>query len=90
MMTAVILLLVYLSGTNICFWMLQTEHKAEGNILTKGDVVTCFLLSLLSWLAVLWCLTSTWVEKIRVTGYWDQPVNKDQKQQSENKLKKAG
>lgn len=69
------LAIVYLIGFNLAYWMLSTEHKAEGLTYTIGDRIVCLLLSTLSWLTITWCLISSWVGKIKRLGYWDRPVN---------------
>ena len=61
--------------------MLTTEHKAEGNELTNGDNVIRFLLSILSWIVIIWMLIGSWIGKIKITGYWDKPVVPVKKEQ---------
>jgi hypothetical protein len=77
-MLILILSVTYIIGFNICYWMLITEHKAEGNIYTIGDNIACLLLSLLSWAGITWALWSSWIGRIRNTGYWDRPVKESE------------
>lgn len=74
MQLLIALSIVYILGFNLSYWMLTTEHKAEGQVYTHGDRIVCLLLSLLSWLTIIYCLISSWVGKIQRLGYWDKPI----------------
>lgn len=75
MITASIII-TYIVGYFICFWMLRTDHESEGHVYTKGARLKNTLLSLLSWIMILIQLFSAWYFKINLTGYWDKPVKK--------------
>jgi len=69
--------IVWLAGFLLSRWMLKTEHKAEGRIVTNGDEVNCVLLSVFSFGTVLYILVNAWAEKVR--SYWQQPADKNKK-----------
>lgn len=75
MMLFVVIPAVYLAGFFLCRWMLITDHKSEGNLLTFGDRATTFVISLLSWLAVLWVLVATWIGVMTKREYWNKAVD---------------
>lgn len=68
---------MYAIGYALCFCMLRIEQEADQEQYTKGDRVVCVFLSLLSFLAVMGLLIAAWVGRIKETGYWNRPVNKE-------------
>lgn len=74
MLTIGILITVYLSGASLGYWMMQTEHEAEKQELTKGDKVIAIVMSLLSLVVVIVMLSKAWFKEIGRTGHWDKPA----------------
>jgi hypothetical protein len=68
---------IYAAGYGLAHAMLRTEHASEGQVYTRGHRLFTYLLSLLSFIMVLWLLASAWFSKIQATGYWNQPIKKE-------------
>ena len=83
MITAAILIGLYLIGYMLCYAMLKVEHVSERNAYTIGDRLLACVLSLLSWLWILFMLIAAWLKKISVTGYWDKPLKSEPKPDNE-------
>ena len=73
-MTEIIYGIVYLVGYVLSFCMFRIEQEADKETYTKGDRAACIFFSFFSLLAILYLLVSSWIGKIRGTGYWNQPV----------------
>lgn len=70
-------IILYITGYLISYTMLRIEHAGDKEPYTKGDRALTFILSLLSFLLVLWMLITAWVRAIGATGYWNEPVKKE-------------
>lgn len=68
------LAVIYLAGVLISYWMVRVDHASEGEVFTKGDQALTLLTALFSFIAVLFLLVITWVQKIAKSGYWKKPV----------------
>lgn len=72
-----IIALLWLAGYGLSYWMLKVEHEAQKEPWTYGDKAVQVLLSVLSFLMVLFLLAKAWV--FQVDGYWSKPVEKQGK-----------
>lgn len=70
----------WLAGFLLSYWMLRAEHIAEDQPFTHGDKTMMVLLSLLSFVMVLYMLVKAWA--VSVKPYWSKPVE-DKKQTTE-------
>jgi hypothetical protein len=68
-----ILIIAWIKGYLVVYWMLRVEHAASKQIFTKGDQAFILLFSMLSWLLVVYILIKTWAQSIG-PEYWDKPV----------------
>lgn len=72
---------VWLIGYLLAFVMQRTEIAAEKQTYTVGDRLFIYTLSLLSFLWIIVILVSNWIKYINSTGYWNNPVQKEVKEE---------
>jgi hypothetical protein len=67
-----IIALVWFAGFALSSWMLNAEHEAEQAEYTKGDQAICILLSIMSFVMVIYILAKAWATSVK--SYWKKPV----------------
>lgn len=72
MQTLYIIAILWLVGFLLAHWMLKIERAAEGEQQTNGEVVMAVILSILSWVIVLFMLINAWAASVK--SYWSRPV----------------
>lgn len=72
-----LLLIIYLLGCWVVFWMQKTEVVAEGEVFTIGNMVIAVIASVFSWLTFLILVCRGWYMQIDATGYWKLPADGD-------------
>lgn len=71
----IITVLVYLAGYFLCRKMLRIEHDSEKEAYTHGTEIMLNILSMLSFLMIMWMLIRAWIGKINDTGYFTKEIN---------------
>lgn len=67
-----IIAIAWLAGFLLSYWMLKVEHEAEKADYTNGEKTLCVMLSVLSFLMVLYMLVVAW--SVSVKKYWNKPA----------------
>jgi len=70
----IIAVIIYLAGYFLCRKMMVIEHEAEKGEWTKGNIIVLNVLSIFSWVMVIWMLTMAWLKQITNTGYFKKPA----------------
>jgi len=77
-MQTLIIILVWFAGFILAYLMQRTEIASEKTPYTFGVRLMIIAFSFLSFFRVLQILIVAWVDQIRNTGYWNEPVKKEQ------------
>jgi hypothetical protein len=76
MITFIILSFVYALGYAASYCMMRIEVAAEAVPYTRGHQFLTIIYSFASWAMVLIILIRSWVDRIKASGYFGQPVDK--------------